>query len=289
MTRLGICSVFKNEAANLEEWIDFHLNQGFTRFFLFDDKSTDQSLAILEPYVRSGVVTLGTTNDDPDFIWGRQMAAFNLGLKQARGECKWVAFIDIDEFLFSPKGRVIDHLPRNPLVAGVAVWWRIFGSSGNKTPPPEGVLRGYTRSARFPSTHAEAAEIFQSQKRSVSGQKRREISGKVLQVKSIVRPRMIREYRIHQPKKYFGVLVDENGKTFDRASNLPTHTKLRINHYWSKSLSELAEKEEKFRRDTAIIDDYLKWDAVLNQEKDTVILEHLRWQQTEEQNGDTRG
>jgi hypothetical protein len=85
---------------------------------------------------------------------------------------------------------------------------------------------------------------------------------------------------VHQPTKYFGVLVDENGRKFSRERYLPTHAKLRINHYWSKSLSELALKEEKFRSDHALFEDYLGWESVLNQEEDNVILEHLRWQQS---------
>lgn len=280
MTRLGICSVFQNEGANLEEWLLFHQAQGFSRFFLFDDRSTDKSRAVLEPFIRSGIVTLGTTNDHPLFTQGRQPAAFNEGLKAARGECDWVAFIDSDEFLFSPNGRVVDNLPRNPLVAGVAIWWRIFGSSGNETPPKAGVLRGFQRSARFPTTLNEAAEIFRFQNQDFFGERGRVISGNILQVKCIVRPRMIRKYHVHQPTEFFGVLVDENGKAFHRGRHLPTHAKLRINHYWSKSLSELAAKEAKFATDVAQLDDYLAWDAVLNQEEDTVILEHLRWQQS---------
>lgn len=280
MTRLGICSVFKNEAASLKEWIEFHLNQGFIRFYLFDDKSTDESLAILEPYVRSGVVTLSTTNDNPLFTLGRQPEAFNRGLKAARGDCDWVAFIDTDEFLFSPNGYIVDQLPRNPLVAGVAIWWRIFGSSGNETPPSAGVLRGFTRSARFPKSRREASEIFQFQNQEFFGERGRIISGNVLQVKSIVRPRMIREYHVHQPTKYFGVLVDENGHKFNRERNVPTHSTLRINHYWSKSLSELTAKEQKFARDVAFLDDYLRWDNVLNYEEDRVVLEHLQWQES---------
>jgi hypothetical protein len=43
MVRLGIVSVFQNEGASLEEWIRFHQAQGFARFYLFDDKSTDNS------------------------------------------------------------------------------------------------------------------------------------------------------------------------------------------------------------------------------------------------------
>jgi hypothetical protein len=98
---------------------------------------------------------------------------------------------------------------------------------------------------------------------------------------------MIREYHVHQPTKYFGVLVDENGNTFKRGRHVPTHSKLRINHYWSKSISELTEKEEKFSIDVAFLDDYLRWDEVLNHEDDRVMVEHLRWQKSQSRDGRT--
>ena len=274
MVRLGIVSVFQNEGASLGEWIRFHQAQGFARFYLFDDKSTDDSREVLAPFVADGTVTLGVTSDLPEFVAGRQPEAFNIGLRQARGECDWVAVIDNDEFLFSPNGNIAKHLPKNPLVAGVAVWWRMFGSSQLETPPPSGVLRGFTRAARFPTTLSEAAQIFDFQK-SFFGDRGRVITGNILQVKCIVRPRMIREYKVHEPTKYWGRLVDENGRTFERGRHLPTHAKLRINHYWSKSFGELRAKANKYASDRATFEDYLRWDDVLNEDEDRVILEHL--------------
>jgi hypothetical protein len=116
VVRLGIVSVFQNEGASLEEWIRFHQAQGFTRFYLFDDKFTDNSREVLAPFVADGTVTLGVTSDLPKFVAGRQPEAFNIGLRQARCECDWIALIDADEFVFSPNGNIADHLPKNPLV-----------------------------------------------------------------------------------------------------------------------------------------------------------------------------
>jgi hypothetical protein len=284
VVRLGIVSVFKNEGASLEEWIRFHQAQGFTRFYLFDDQSTDDFREVLAPFVADGTVTLGVTSDLPEFVSGRQPEAFNIGLGQARGECDWVALIDTDEFVFSPNGNIVDHLPKNPLVAGVAMWWRIFGSSHHETPPASGVLRGFTRAARFPATPSEATKIFDFQN-SFFGNRGRVIHGNILQVKCIVRPRMIREYEIHEPTKYWGRVVDENGHTFERGRHVPTHAKLRINHYWSKSLSELRAKENKFARNHATFEDYLRWDDVLNEEEDRVILDHLDHQSHDRDQG----
>jgi hypothetical protein len=86
---------------------------------------------------------------------------------------------------------------------------------------------------------------------------------------------MIRTYEIHEPTTYWGRVVDENGHTFERGRHVPTHAKLRINHYWSKSLSELRAKENKFALNRATFEDYLRWDDVLNEEEDRVILDHL--------------
>jgi glycosyltransferase involved in cell wall biosynthesis len=275
MVRLGIVSVFQNEGGSLKEWIRFHQAQGFTRFYLFDDKSTDNSREVLAPFVADGTVTLGVTSDLPKFVAGRQPEAFNIGLRQARGECDWVALIDADEFVFSPNGNIADHLPKNPLVTGVAMWWRIFGSSHHETPPPSGVLLSFTRSAKFPTTLRDATQIYELQN-SFFGDRGRVISGNILQVKCILRPRMIREYHIHRPTKYWGRLIDENGKTFEPGRHVPTHAKLRINHYWSKSLGELRTKAKKFASaGTATFEDYLRWNDVLNEEEDRVILDHL--------------
>ena len=292
--RLGICTIFRNEAEYLSEWISFHRAQGFSRFFLFDDISTDNFNEVLAPYIEDGLVVLSPAPTDISF-GKRQRQVFELGLALARNECDWLALIDVDEFLFSPEGNVVGQLPANPLIAGVYVWERVFGTSGNLEPHESGVIRGNTMTSIFPKNRAETREILQLS-REFFGGKRPGVHGALVQGKSIVRPKMIRKAGIHAPTKYWGILVTERGKVFvprkslirwfqrrilrisDPIIAVPSVEKLRINHYWSKSLSELEAKASKWSGQVrpALREDYLWWDTMLNQVEDDTIVRLAR-------------
>jgi len=296
---LAISAVFKNEASYLDEWITFHQAQGFSRFFLFNDNSTDNFLEVLEPYLAAGVVVLDDAPEAPHFI-RRQEASYDLALALARNDCAWLAFIDIDEFLFSPSGAISDVLPANPLIAGVFIWWRIFGSSGHQSPPEVGVLLGFTRSAKFPKNLRETKEALAFGNRDFFAPRKRPIQGTVIEGKSIVRPRLVRKAGVHVPQSYLGLMIDENKKLYiagssvlvrafrwcmnriysdasDRRVRVPTTQSLRINHYWSKSISELEKKAAKWDSNLkgASLEDYLRWDNVLNEVEDREILNHV--------------
>ena len=55
---LTVCAQFKNQAPYLPEWLEFHLQGGVESFLLYDDGSTDNLEAAIEPYVQMGVVQL---------------------------------------------------------------------------------------------------------------------------------------------------------------------------------------------------------------------------------------
>jgi hypothetical protein len=57
---MTICAVFKNEGSYIEEWLDYHLCAGVDHFYLFDHRSTDNSVDIVEPYVKAGVCASST-------------------------------------------------------------------------------------------------------------------------------------------------------------------------------------------------------------------------------------
>ena len=104
---LAVCAIFQNDAKYLTEWIDFHLEQGVEHFYLYDNLSNDHPLAILNPYIEKGVITYKSwphTYTGPD-EWARiQCAAYMDCVKDIKNKIKWCAFIDTDEFLYSPIG-----------------------------------------------------------------------------------------------------------------------------------------------------------------------------------------
>ena len=139
--------MFQNEARYLDEWLAFCLLEGVERVLLYDHFSTDGARDLLEPWIAAGIVEL----IDWRVPWheGAQGQAYVDSLRRLRGRSRWVAFIDIDEFLFSPAGkRLPEVLRRYEDHAGVIVNWQCYGTSGHKTRPVGLVIESYTRRAR---------------------------------------------------------------------------------------------------------------------------------------------
>src|SRR5205085_807652 len=68
--------------------------------------------------------------------------------KEHRTDTRWIAFIDIDEFLFSPTGEplpaILSHFADWP---GVCAAWRLYGTGGWHTRPPGLVTESYLQRA----------------------------------------------------------------------------------------------------------------------------------------------
>jgi hypothetical protein len=143
---LAVCSVFRDEAAYLAEWIEFHRLVGVEHFFLYDNFSGDSGRTALNPWVRAGVVTL--TDCSVPRGTGGQAWVYSDALDRARGRTRWLAFIDIDEFLFSPGTDVLARLlPDYETHPGVVVNWQVYGSSGLKARPPGLVIENFVKRA----------------------------------------------------------------------------------------------------------------------------------------------
>jgi hypothetical protein len=70
-------------------------------------------------------------------------------LRRLRGRARWAAFIDPDEFLFSPTGKSLPEVLKHyEGYAGVVVNWQCYGTSGHKTRPAGLTVESYTWRAR---------------------------------------------------------------------------------------------------------------------------------------------
>src|ERR1051326_536221 len=226
---VSACAIFRNEAPYLAEWLIFHLGVGVEHFYLYENNSTDDFRTVLAPFLARGEVTL---TDWPKAQG--QKAAYVHCLRTAAAESRWVAFLDLDEFLFAPQQRDIRPiLEKYREFSSVQIRRATFGSSGHKQKPAAGVLQSYTRRAA-------------------------EIRGP----KSVANPRLIRA--IHNPHQ-FSMWGDEETHFCDE---------LRINHYWSRSIEELIEKLQRgdawFKR-PRLIDYHLTEEARLNEVEDRAI------------------
>jgi len=144
---LSICAIFKDEAPYLPEWIEFHRLVGVERFFLYDNDSSDGSRDVLEPWVRAGVVSV--TGCSMPFREGGQGWAYADALRRAYGRTRWLAFIDLDEFLFSPTPTPLpDLLGEYEQHPGIVVNWQVYGSGGHTATSDDLVIERFVTRAR---------------------------------------------------------------------------------------------------------------------------------------------
>jgi hypothetical protein len=219
--------MYRNEAEYLAEWIEFHLLVGAERFFLYDNRSEDDHRDVLAPYIDEGIAEV---RDWPEQFPGSYHKAFEHCIERHRRDCRWIAFLDIDEFLFSPTGQPLpDVLAGYEDAPGVAVSVVAFGNSGHPTRPPGLVLENYVHRGPDGLRHREGWSF-----------------------KSIVDP--ARAESCAHGGHYFvyrdGFAVDENHEPVTtrghRANTEMSMSRLRVNHYWSKSDEELLRKFDKW-------------------------------------------
>jgi len=129
---LAVCTIFQNEAKYLEEWIEFHQLVGVQHFYLYNNKSSDNYLDVLEPYVRSGVVEIVDWPGTSKWEWNdTQKNAYKDAIGKTKNVVKWLAIIDSDEFLFSTTHRDLKaFLKLYEKYPAVVVNWQCFGTSG---------------------------------------------------------------------------------------------------------------------------------------------------------------
>ncbi|HZO60738.1 MAG TPA: glycosyltransferase family 92 protein [Solirubrobacterales bacterium] len=228
---LAACTIYRQDAEYLAEWIEFHRLGGVERFFLYDNGSTDDHRDVLAPYVEEGIVT---QHDWPTPFRGhngRPMALFSAFEHCAgahRDDARWIAFLDVDEFLFSPAGERLPEVMRDyERFPGVVVSRAEFGSSGHVSKPDGLVIENYL------------------ERRPLKPDDR-------LVYKSIVEPGQVaRCLTAHSFRYRDGVPVDEEMRPIDPLKNLtrkpPAWERLRIHHYFTKSEEERMRKAELWR------------------------------------------
>ncbi|XP_002974979.2 glycosyltransferase family 92 protein RCOM_0530710 [Selaginella moellendorffii] len=160
---LCACTMVRNAAKFLREWMLYHSHLGIEKFVLYDNNSEDGlEEAAAELRNRDGLAV-----EIVPWPWIKsQEAGFSHCAASRRDECQWMAFVDVDEFLFpklwlhsgakstnatgtvgsSPLARAIAAATRNrsQMVGQISFRCRDFGPSGQATHPTAGVTQGYT-------------------------------------------------------------------------------------------------------------------------------------------------
>lgn len=130
---LSICAIFNDEGPYFKEWIEYHQLLGVEHFYLYNHNSQDEYLEVLLPYLQSGAVELKDwdfTHKDWNGWKATQVACYADCIKNKKDESKWIAFIDIDEFIFPVEEFTIpEFLEKYDKFSGVVFNWQLYGTS----------------------------------------------------------------------------------------------------------------------------------------------------------------
>jgi hypothetical protein len=218
-------AIFKNEAAYVAEWLEYHHSVGVEKFFLYDNDSGDDPYSVLCSYIVSGLVNYTH--------WPgvrQQNSVYRSAIPRLRSVSFWVAFIDLDEFILPLSSPTIPPILRNlEDSGGLVIYWVVFGSGGQKNQTSGLVIERFV-------DHAPLDHLWSHI------------------VKSIVNPRTVKKMGVHEAKYLQGprqFSCDCHGTWFRESVRLdlrtPVHDCIRINHYWTKSFEEWARKRARGR------------------------------------------
>ena len=144
MYDLVVCAIFKNESHILYEWIRHYLFHGVDHIYLVDDHSTDDFQEIIDRFPDK--VTL-FHNDITTKEVGRQGQIANKYFLPLRDTSKWMAVLDLDEFLYSPyEVDLRKVLEKYNGIDQLKIDWLHFGSNDHVL-QPHVVTEGFVRRA----------------------------------------------------------------------------------------------------------------------------------------------
>ena len=255
--QIGIVCPIKNESRYISEWLDYHYRIGVDKFYLYDNDSddTEELKKILEPWIKDQIVVY---EKFPGVK--AQNFVYNIAIKNYRYDCRYMAFIDSDEFIFVKTGQTLkdflDEFFSYALnIGGLAVNWRMFGSNGHEKYTQELVTERFTRRAEDKHHRNE-------------------------NVKIIANPRYI-DYFIgpHLAQFRMGCSnYDENfEEVLDQHNLTKPNKKIQINHYYTKSIEEFIQKRNRGRADNG--DLYIRENFELddrNEVEDTGLRDFYR-------------
>lgn len=134
---ISLCSIFRDEAPFLKEWIEYHRLIGVEHFYLYNNCSTDDYWQVLEPYVANGIVELFDVPFDSSLIndFAKthnfvQVTCYNHAISQCRSKSKWIAIADTDEYICPCEGHNLKStLKEYDYADGLVIYWVIYGTS----------------------------------------------------------------------------------------------------------------------------------------------------------------
>ncbi len=238
---LSIVCIAKDEGPYIKEWIEYHKLVGVERFYFYDNGSTDNTREILAPYIKDGTVIY-------NYIEGKclQNLAYADAIVKYKNETRWLAIIDLDEFIVPiEKDNIPDFLKDYEKYPAVGINWVRFDSNGHQTKPLSGgglVTVNYTRVMK---NYNDKLNCY---------------------IKSIINPKKVSgifdpHYAIYKNEKY--AVNEKFDILYGSVSKYHTSQKIQVNHYFTKSVEEYIKKTARGNADNdkkrIYVEDYVNF------------------------------
>ena len=218
---LAVCAIAKNEGPYFKEWIEWHRDQGVEKFYIYDNESTDCTRKVLAPYIEEGLVEYCYFPG-----YRRQLAAYDDCFERHRLETRWLAIIDLDEFIVPVRDKSIPEFLRGmEEFSSVEINWLIYGSGGAKEKLPGTMMERFKH-------HSQPTHYLNRH------------------VKSIVDPRRVcTMVGCHEAARISGRSVDSHGEPLTKGfrDREPQQDVIKVNHYAVRSWAEFLEKQNRGR------------------------------------------
>lgn len=230
---IGIAAIFRDEGRYIAEWVRYHEIAGVRAFYLYDDGSTDDGPERAKQAAQDASVTIipwGMRIGDA--TQGNAISAQTLALAHALsvfgGDLRWMAMVDIDEFLVplasNSIGEALSELDAHP---AITLPWTMFGRSGHQTPPVGGIVGNYLRRWDGPKSMRYVGGSFNA--------------------KSIVDPTRVDVVHVHRTTTGAGeVAHNDAGEPVRMRGHLNpnklTRQALQLNHYFTRSEEDVLRK-----------------------------------------------
>lgn len=223
---LSVAAIMKNEKPYLKEWLEYHLLQGVDHFYLCDNESTDGTREYLTSYINNNTITYIPISGK-----NQQLACYEKIVAEYKDQTKWLAFIDLDEYLVPLKAQNMrQFLKEFEDVSEVSLHWMNYGDNDTVSRKNGLLTEFFTSHGRF-LNHT---------------------------VKSIVKPKDVIDFKSFGSNHYVkvnGKSVNENHYPVDfMLSFYPSADKARVNHYILKSFAEFLYKKSRGHPEGTAID-----------------------------------
>lgn len=145
---LCVAAIFRNESLILQEWLEHYRARGVSHIYLIDDRSSDDYMTVLQPYLKSGFVSLHHCEESTDKP-GRQDVCYNRVLGPMFPEINWLLLVDVDEFVWDENNLSLVPVTKEMDKINKSIY-RVFmddyGDNGHVLQPAS-VVSSFTRRA----------------------------------------------------------------------------------------------------------------------------------------------